>query len=152
MSENSYQCTEKPFSLKALPYAVHIRRLPTLTASSSQTEIENELGDAFMELLDLAISTVRQSPDHPVGQPSYNVILTRTHMFVIPRKCENYVLQATGDQLSVNSLGFAGYLLVKGERELEAVQDEGVVTILNAVGIANVREEQMIDAHDRDPI
>lgn len=144
--------TGKPFSFDVLPYTVHIRRLPSLTAFSPPAEIESQLGEAFMELLDLAISSVRHNPDHPVGQPSYNVILTRTHMYVVPRKCEKYVLRETGDELSVNSLGFAGYLLVKGERELEAVQKEGVVSILNEVGIANVHEDQTIDAHDRDPL
>jgi len=104
-----------------------------------------------MALLDLAISSVRHNPEHPVGLPSYNVILTRTHLYVIPRKCEMHRLQETGDKLSVNSLGFAGYLLVKSERELEAVRKEGVVTILNDVGVANVHEEQIMDAHERDP-
>ena len=103
-----------------------------------------------MTLLDLAIATVRHSPDHPVGQPSYNVILTRTHMYVIPRRREKHVLRETGDELSVNSLGFAGYLLVKGERELEAVQKEGVVAILNDVGVASAHEEVLLDAHERD--
>lgn len=86
-----------------------------------------------------------------MGQPSYNVILTLTHMYVVPRKCEKYVLRESGDELSVNALGFAGYLLVKGEKELEAVQKEGVVTILSEVGITSAHNEQvMIDAHERD--
>lgn len=51
--------------------------------------------------------------------------------------------------MSVNSLGFAGYVLVKSEGELEAVQKEGVVTILNGVGVAGAHEDLM-DAHERD--
>ena len=88
-----------------------------------------------MMLLDLAISTVRHSPDHPIGSPSYNVIITLEHMYVFPRRQESHVLTATGDLLSVNALGFAGMLLVKSEKELEAVKSEGIPTILKSVAL-----------------
>lgn len=103
-----------------------------------------------MTLLDLAISTVRHDPTHPAGQLSYNVILTRGHMYVVPRRREEHVLRDTGDAVSVNALGFAGLLLVKSERELEAVKKESVVGILREVGLENVHEQQIEDAHETD--
>ena len=103
-----------------------------------------------MTLLDLAISTVRHDPEHPVGQPSYNVILTIQHMFIVPRRAEEHVLSETGDPLSVNALGFAGMLLVKSESELEAVKREGVVRILRGVGLENVHDQQIQEAHEMD--
>lgn len=103
-----------------------------------------------MALLDLAISTVRHDPVLPVGQPSYNVILTLSHMYIVPRKLECHVLSETGDDLSVNSLGFAGMLLVKSEQELNAVKKEGIVKILRNVGLANVQDLQVTPAHEAD--
>ena len=104
-----------------------------------------------MNLLDLAISSVRYDPTHPAGQPSYNVILTRAHMYIVPRRKEEHILRETGDPLSVNALGFAGMLLVKSERELEAVKRESVVEILRDVAFENVHEEQLVGAHEIDP-
>ncbi|KAH8119256.1 ATP adenylyltransferase-domain-containing protein [Phellopilus nigrolimitatus] len=140
----------KAFTINSLPYATHIRRLPSFSSSTPRPLLEDTLGVAFMTLLDLAISTVRHDPMHPVGQPSYNVLLTRAHMYIIPRRREEHVLSETGDALSVNALGFAGMLLVKSERELDAVKKESVVAILKDVGLASAHEEQISDAHESD--
>lgn len=132
-----------PFTLQELPFANHIRRFSSSLSSLSPSELELQLGDAFFTLLDLVISTVRHSPDYPTGTPSYNVVLTLEHMYLIPRKQETHVLAETGEDLSVNALGFAGMLLVKSERELDAVKTEGVGKILKAVGLDSVHELQV---------
>ena len=105
-----------------------------------------------MALLDLAISTARHTPDHPIGTPSYNVVVTLEHMYVVPRKQESHVLIETGDFLSVNALGFAGMLLVKSERELEAVKREGIAKILKSVGLESVHDRQVSEAHETDAV
>jgi ATP adenylyltransferase len=64
-------------------------------------------------------------------------------MHLIPRRAETHVLAETGDALSVNALAFAGMMLVKSERELEAVKTEGVGKILRAVGLESVHELQV---------
>ena len=95
-----------------------------------------------MTLLDLVISNIRRQPDYPPGKPSFNVILTLEHLHLIPRKLEGHRLEATGDELPVNALGFAGMLLVKSEVELEAVKGEGVGRILGSVACEEVEEVQ----------
>ncbi|TDL26199.1 hypothetical protein BD410DRAFT_813168 [Rickenella mellea] len=134
---------DKAFSLTQLPYANHIRRVPSFTLSTNRSTLEETLSQTFMMLLDLVISTVRHDPTHPPGPPSYNVILTLEHMHLIPRKCDEHVLKETGERLGVNALGYTGMLLVKSERELEAVKREGVLGILSAVGLPNVHEKQI---------
>ncbi|OBZ70999.1 5',5'''-P-1,P-4-tetraphosphate phosphorylase 2 [Grifola frondosa] len=131
---------DRPFSLTTLPYANHIRRLPTMLASASPSELERTLSHAFLTLLDLAISTIRHDDGYPAGSPSYNVVLTLQHMHLIPRRQETHVLQETGEDLSVNALGFAGLLLVKSERELEAVKKEGVGKILRGMSEVVIHE------------
>ena len=69
--------------------------------------------------------------------------MTLEHMHVIPRRFETHTLRETGEKLSVNALGFAGMLLVKSEEELEAVKNEGWVTILKSVGLRSVHDIQV---------
>ncbi|KAI0630099.1 ATP adenylyltransferase-domain-containing protein [Trametes polyzona] len=137
---------DRAFTLQSLPYANHVRRLPSSLPSASPSELEPALANAFLALLDLAISTVRHEPTYPPGPPSYNVVLTLEHMHVVPRLREAHTLAGTGEALSVNALGFAGMLLVKSERELEAVREEGVGAILAGVGLKSVHDVQ-VDEH-----
>lgn len=89
------------------------------------------------------ISTIRHDEEYPPGKPSYNVIITLEHMHLIPRKKESYILETTGEELSVNSLGYAGMLLVKSDKEMEAVKSEGVGKILRGVGLESVHDLQI---------
>ncbi|KAL6310408.1 ATP adenylyltransferase-domain-containing protein [Sparassis latifolia] len=147
----SIEVITRPFSLTTLPYANHVRRLPSNLASVPRSDLEGSLSDAFLSLLDLAISTIRHDGDYPPGSPSYNFVLTLEHMHVIPRRREHHVLQKTGDQLSVNALGFTGLLLVKSEKELDAVKMEGVGKILRDVGLESVHELQLEEfSHETD--
>ncbi|OCH91438.1 hypothetical protein OBBRIDRAFT_818769 [Obba rivulosa] len=143
----SLEVDDRPFALEALPYANHIRRLPNNLTSLPVSERERILSHAFLSLLDLAISTVRHDPNYPPGSPSYNVLLTLEHMYVIPRRCESHVLQETGESLSVNALGFAGLLLVKSEGELEAVRKESVKNILKCVALESVHDQQVDESY-----
>lgn len=51
-------------------------------------------------------------------------------MHLIPRSQEKYILTQTGEATSINSVGFAGMLLVKSDEEAEAVKKEGILNIL----------------------
>lgn len=50
------------------------------------------------------------------------------------------MLTGTGEETSINALGFAGMLLVKSVEEAEAVKKEGVLTILRGVGVPRMDE------------
>ncbi|TEB30343.1 hypothetical protein FA13DRAFT_1733653 [Coprinellus micaceus] len=132
----------RPFALNQLPYASHSFRFPSHLETFPSEELERILSEAFMQLLDLSIQTIRHDEDYPVGRPSYNVIITLEHMHLIPRKREAHVLAKTGEKLPVNSLGFAGMLLVKSEKELEAVKEETIGKILRGVGLESVLDQQ----------
>jgi len=156
---------DKPFALSSLPFANHVRRL-TLPTSATTTptpaaraELEAVLAGAFVELLDLCISTVRHAADYPAGVPSYNVLLTLGHMYVFPRVREAHVLAAglasvSGElgelgegeprRVPVNALGFAGLLLVKSPAELDAVRRVGPANVLRGVACESVHELQVV--------
>ncbi|KAH8990532.1 HIT-like domain-containing protein [Lactarius akahatsu] len=138
---------DKPFALSALPFANHIRRLALPT---TRAELEPALAQAFVELLDLCISTVRHATAAAAavdgdagGGLSYNVVLTLGHLYVFPRRRESHRLAVSGEALSVNALGFAGYLLVKSDAELRAVTAEGPTNVLKAVACASAHDLQV---------
>lgn len=127
--------TDKPFTIHSLPYAHFIQRLPESLQGADLSDLEEQLGRIFLNLLDLIIASVRHVPDYPPGSPSFNVLLSLQHLHIIPRRKEKYTFQDSSERLEVNSLGFAGMLLVKSEIELEAVEQENPMAILSGVGI-----------------
>lgn len=132
------EAPDRPFSIGALPYSHHIFRLPPNVQSQTPDQLEETLGQAFIALLDVVITTIRHQPSYPTGPPNYNVLMTLEHLYVIPRMREKYVLGETREAMSVNACGFAGMLLVKSEKELEAVKSEGVLNILKGVGMQQI--------------
>ena len=62
------------------------------------------------------------------GAPSFNVLLTRRHMALVPRSREAW------GPVSINSMGYAGSLLVRSREELDYIEAEGPLRILTEVG------------------
>ena len=58
---------------------------------------------------------------------AYNLLATREWMMIVPRSQEHF------HTISVNSLGFAGALLVKNETEMQLLKQHGPMTILKEV-------------------
>ena len=138
-----YFFPEKPFSLHKLSYVSHSFRFPSYFDTFPSDRLEMDISDAFLQLLDATISSIRHYPDYPVGSPSYNVIVTLEYMHIIPRRKDGHVLEETGEMISVNALGFAGMLLVKSEQEVEAVKRESIGKILRSVGLESVHDSPL---------
>ncbi|MEM9927965.1 MAG: DUF4922 domain-containing protein [Cyanobacteria bacterium P01_D01_bin.50] len=62
---------------------------------------------------------------------AYNFLATKEWMFIVPRSEEHF------NSISVNSLGFAGALLVRNEQQMQMLKDTQPMTILERVGISN---------------
>ncbi|ODG99149.1 phosphorylase [Nostoc sp. KVJ20] len=60
---------------------------------------------------------------------AYNLLATREWMLIVPRSQEHF------HSISVNSLGFAGALLVRNAAEMELLKAEGPMTILKNVAL-----------------
>jgi ATP adenylyltransferase len=58
---------------------------------------------------------------------AYNLLATREWMMIVPRSQEHC------GSISVNSLGFAGALLVRNEQEMQFLKDQGPMNILQQV-------------------
>jgi len=60
---------------------------------------------------------------------SYNFICTLKWMLVVPRSKETY-----NERVSVNSLGYAGMILVKSKEDIDLIKEVGAESILNSLG------------------
>ncbi|MEL7495608.1 MAG: DUF4922 domain-containing protein [Cyanobacteria bacterium J06554_11] len=63
----------------------------------------------------------------------YNLVCTRQWLMVVPRSQEKFV------SISVNSLGFAGSLLVKNQQKLDQLRQIGPMKLLQKVGCPRVQ-------------
>ena len=73
-----------------------------------------------------------EGSDGMSGQQSsdYNLLVTGEWMLVVPRSYENF------HSISVNSLGFAGALLVKNQEQMNIIKEQKPLTILRHVAYA----------------
>lgn len=78
----------------------------------------------------------------PVGAPSdrvprsYNLLATRRWMLVIPRVAERF------QTVSLNSLAFAGAMLVRAASQFEQLRDAGPFTALETVAAPKIRRDE----------
>ncbi|NET69648.1 MAG: phosphorylase [Sphaerospermopsis sp. SIO1G2] len=79
---------------------------------------------ALLELVNI------QAIDNQKQSGAYNFLATREWMLVVPRSQEEY------ESISVNSLGFAGCLLVKNSQQMQLVKNVGAMNILKKVAFS----------------
>lgn len=135
-----------------LPYA---NFTALLDLPSDPAQVAAYLGDRFLLLLDLMIDHLRrlaevdpaQLKNGPVrlSNLSYNVVMTTSYMHLVPRSQERFKAPS-GLEISINSLGFAGMVLVKEQDALEEVKKVGVIGVLKEVGYRPVIEGDTSDA------
>ena len=127
----------EPVEVRALPYRCYAARLSpevedlkdaTFEEAMSQNQALN-LEKALCGLLELALPGAVASASESIDPiPSYNVILTLETLLVIPRRSETY------GPLAINSLGFAGTLLLRSEEDADFARSVGPAKILSEVG------------------
>jgi ATP adenylyltransferase len=82
--------------------------------------------ELYFELLATLGLSVR---DNPFQSGAYNLLATRNWMMIVPRSQEKF------EGISINSLGFAGGLLVKNSEQLHALKSYNPLTVLKQVGV-----------------
>ncbi|MEJ1934738.1 phosphorylase [Nostoc sp. NIES-2111] len=86
---------------------------------------------ATLEIYHKLLRAVGLEVDSNQQPGAYNLLATREWMLIVPRSQEHF------QSISVNSLGFAGALLVKNELEMQLLKQYGPMTILKEVGISS---------------
>ncbi|KAK9839797.1 hypothetical protein WJX81_002359 [Elliptochloris bilobata] len=109
----------EPRAARALPFRCFCAALPEQEGAVTG----KALAGAFQALHAAAFRDVCGE-----GSPSFNVLLTQRHMALVPRSREAW------GPVAVNSMGYAGSLLVRSREELEYIEAEGPLCILTEVG------------------
>ena len=121
----SAQFTDSVTTVPELPF---IHALAKLDPSWSNSPLE--AAAATLELYQSLLSAVGLEPLEDNRQSgAYNLLATREWMLIVPRSHENF------DSISVNSLGFAGALLVRNQEQMQVIKEQGPMTILKNVAL-----------------
>lgn len=159
-----------------LPYQ-HFVSLIRQPPSDDTAKLENYLGMKLLSLLDaqfqarLADYDAQKDNKNTFAEyhrpsPSWNLLMTNRAMHLIPRRQEEFDglrerVKNEGKEhkedgvdlvgpLSINSLGYAGHLLVKSLKELEYLQlhPGGVMDVLSQTGVPPVEDVTTSTHHE----
>ena len=121
----SAQFTDSITTVPELPF---IHALAKLDPNWSNSPLE--AAAATLELYQSLLSAVGLEPLEDNRQSgAYNLLATREWMLIVPRSHENF------DSISVNSLGFAGALLVRNQEQMQVIKEQGPMSILKNVAL-----------------
>ncbi len=117
-------------TIPQFPFINAIAACPDIS-SINPLEIAPILLEKYQQLLDKNDLDPQKS-----GKPApYNLLMTREWMMVIPRSKESY------KNISINSLGFVGALLVRNAEQMEQLKQIGPLTFLQKVAIKKTNSE-----------
>jgi sulfate adenylyltransferase (ADP) / ATP adenylyltransferase len=102
-------------------HAIALLPPPSLTTPTEAAIATLDLYLTLLQALGFSTNGTRQSG-------AYNLLMTRRWMMVVPRSQESY------EAIAVNSLGFAGALLVRNADQLQRLQELQPLTLLKHVG------------------
>jgi ATP adenylyltransferase len=120
----NYQDSQGILTVPDLPYQQLITFFDGIENKSAE-EIGEIIFNLYCQLLTkLGFNT---KPNQPTE--NYNLLITKKWLMIIPRSQPEY------KSISVNSLGFAGSLLVKNEKELEMLITKQPLYLLKKVGL-----------------
>jgi len=110
--------------LPQLPFEHCVALLKTSWQSDAIADTATYLLQTYQQLMAaIGLDLTAISPTIP-----YNLLLTRRWMLAVPRSQESY------RKIGVNSLGYAGWLLVKTREDLERLKQIGPLALLEKVG------------------
>ena len=92
----------------------------------------NDAAQITLELYSKLLKTVGLlNEDTDNNSIAYNFLATREWMFIVPRSEEHF------ESISVNSLGFAGALLVRNQEQMQMLKDCKPMGVLKQVGVSD---------------
>lgn len=114
-----------------LPFEHAVTHLDAISSTANVTTDYNKAAQSYLDSYQKLLSAVGiNSSSNWKGEQTapYNLLCTKRWMMIVPRSQEKYA------GISVNSLGFAGSLLVKNKEKLEQLKQLGPMKLLQQVG------------------
>ncbi|GMK56959.1 hypothetical protein CspeluHIS016_0307990 [Cutaneotrichosporon spelunceum] len=150
----TFDLPDYPVIHPTLPY-LHIvsplppaHNFPSPMSADDLVQLADRLAPILMRSLDVVFDALRRAGgDRSQG---WNLIMTLDHLHLIPRSSAAFATE--GLTLDINSLGYAGMLLVKSDAEGAALdsaaeKEGGLVNILARCAIPREFGEQAMTAH-----
>ncbi len=114
--------------LKNAQFNSSVATIPQLSFLHAFATLETTYPEAKLEIYHQLLTKVGLKGNNQQICGAYNLLATREWMFIVPRSQENFA------SISVNSLGFAGTMLVRDSPQMKILKDIGPMNILNQVG------------------
>lgn len=95
-------------------------------------QLGNYLMEKFIQLLDKMFN-FKQGKVLSGAKASYNVLITKNHLHLIPRSREEFDL-SNGSQVGIGGFNYTGIVIVKQEEDFDEVKKIGIKNILLSVG------------------
>ncbi|MEA5581171.1 DUF4922 domain-containing protein [Nodularia harveyana UHCC-0300] len=115
-------------SVTTIPELPFIHALGKLDPNFNNSPLE--AAAATLELYQSLLSAVDLATlEDNRASGAYNLLATREWMLIVPRSHEHF------DSISINSLGFAGALLVRNQQQMQTIKEQGPMTILQNVAL-----------------
>ncbi|WVQ82947.1 hypothetical protein IAT38_005083 [Cryptococcus sp. DSM 104549] len=129
-----------------LPPAAALQWPPT---PESNEQLIDVLAPALMRVLDLAFDAARRWDGPSNG--GWNILMTLDHLHLIPRTLPFFPLPEPHQPLELNSLGYAGMMLVRSAEEEQALTaategQGGLMAVLSKCGVPRTFGEQVFEA------
>jgi ATP adenylyltransferase len=123
--------TDIPISplVKAAKLDNSLGTIPEFPFVHASTEINlGESAEITFKKYHTLLQTLGINPlENNIQSGAYNLLMTREWMLIVPRKFEEF------ESISVNSLGFAGALLVKNQQQMQLLKNISPINLLNHV-------------------
>ncbi|MBE9256860.1 MULTISPECIES: DUF4922 domain-containing protein [Dolichospermum] len=123
--------TDIPISplVKAAKLDNSLGTIPEFTFVHALTNINlGESAEITFKKYHTLLQTLGIKPlENNIQSGAYNLLMTREWMLIVPRKFEEF------ESISVNSLGFAGTLLVKNQQQVQLLKNISPINLLNHV-------------------
>ena len=123
--------TDIPISplLKAAKLENDIGTIPEFPFLHAFTTLNlGESAEVTLEKYHTLLRTVGIEPlENNIQSAAYNLLITKKWMLIVPRKHEEF------EAISINSLGFAGALLVKNQQQMQLLKNIQPINILTNV-------------------
>ena len=104
---------------------VNIPQLPFLHAFAT---LNSTCAETILEIYHQLLAAVDLQVDKQQISGAYNLLVTREWILIVPRSQEGV------ESISVNSLGFAGTMLVRNSQQMKILKKIGPMNILHQVG------------------
>ncbi|WVQ74023.1 hypothetical protein IAR50_003604 [Cryptococcus sp. DSM 104548] len=151
----TFERLDKAVIVPDLPYLHVVHPLPPAGSlpfpltEEAEEHLVDTLALALMKLLDMAFDAARRGGGRKDG--GWNLLLTLNHIHLIPRTLPSYPLPSPHQPLELNSLGYAGLVLVRSQEEEAALmaaaeaEGGGLMGVLGRCGVARETGEKVLE-------